>query len=782
MKKLTACRWLYALFLLGVLIVFGVQLRQGGWLQTELQALLPESHWSAVQQQADRHQETQLNRQFIALVGHSEAQSAFQLTTELGEKCQKSGHFSVVNWRIEPNLPTLRQQLQQLRVATLPETVRAELLNQPNRYFQAYAEQLANPFQQQNLLPLNQDWLGFGRFALSAAQGLSSLKWHSENGMLYQESDAPNEKMTWVAIHAELAQADLISPSLALLNLVEESKQQIQAQHGKLLATGTSLFAAHAKQQAEAESVLMSSLGVGFTLLLLLGVFRSLRVLWLFLPIAVGMLCGVTATVLGFGHIHILTLVIGTSLIGVLIDFPLHWLSGALSNPNWQPQQAMNRLRFSFLISLLVTLLGYLLLGFTPLTVLKQTALFSAVALVTAMLATVLFLPMLFQRHKQAQVLNVGAYCVRPFKTLLTFIGWNKHCDGVAPTFSRWSALGYVILGIFTISGLARTHWQDDIRHWVALPENLLADAQQISRITQTALGSQYFLVIAENDDNLLNKEQNLIQQLLLLQQQGKIHSFQALSQWIISPQQQKAFTQQLARQIQPEDYAVLSEIGIEPAHIQQAIEAFAQEKPISLKSALQTELGQAWRSLYLGELAPGQVASVVKISGLQNIVEMTPLANGVDIFWQDKRAYLNQAFEQSRNQAAWLKVVSFGLAGLLLGYFFGLRHTARMLLVPFGAILATMALFGWLGLPISLFAMFGLLLVSAIGIDYTAYMQTAEEPLAAKRIAVLLAAATTLISFLLLSLSHTPAVASFGLSVSLGVVLSVIFTFRLFK
>ncbi|TRC50052.1 hypothetical protein FEA42_00045, partial [Mannheimia haemolytica] len=79
----------------------------------------------------DRHQEAQLNRQFIALVGHSEAQSAFQLTAELGEKWQKSGHFSVVNWRVEPNLPTLRQQLQQLRVATLPETVRAELLSQP---------------------------------------------------------------------------------------------------------------------------------------------------------------------------------------------------------------------------------------------------------------------------------------------------------------------------------------------------------------------------------------------------------------------------------------------------------------------------------------------------------------------------------------------------------------------------------------------------------------------------------------------------------------------------
>ena len=93
-----------------------------------------------------------------------------------------------------------------------------------------------------------------------------------------------------------------------------------------------------------------------------------------------------------------------------------------------------------------------------------------------------------------------------------------------------------------------------------------------------------------------------------------------------------------------------------------------------------------------------------------------------------------------------------------------------------------TVAAFGWLAMPISLFTMFGLLLVSAIGIDYTAYMQTAPEPLHSKRVAILLAASTTLISFLLLSLSSTPAVASFGISVSIGILFSVLSTFKLLR
>ena len=145
----------------------------------------------------------------------------------------------------------------------------------------------------------------------------------------------------------------------------------------------------------------------------------------------------------------------------------------------------------------------------------------------------------------------------------------------------------------------------------------------------------------------------------------------------------------------------------------------------------------------------------------------------------QDKRTHLNQAFQQTRDQAAWLKVLSFFLAGLLLWRLFGIKSAVKILSIPLMAIIATIAVFGWLNISIGLFTMFGLLLVSAIGIDYTAYMHSAKESLRNKRFAVLLAAITTIISFLLLGLSSTPAVAAFGLSVSIGVAINVLITFK---
>jgi len=756
MKKTTALSCLYALFLIATLVTFGYLVKKGDWLQTDLRALLPqEQGWTDLQIQADQHQEALLNQQVIVLIGHQDPQTAFQLNENIAQQWQQSGLFTQVNDKMQPNLTTLREEIKQLRFATLPQGIRQQLLNNPQAYFQHYAEQITNPFAQTNLLSLEQDWLGFGRFVLPQAQSQSQVQWNAENGMLY----IVEKEKTWVLLRGVLAQGSLINPSLKLTALLTENRKQVNADGGQMLATGAALFAAQAKMKAERESTLMSLLGVSLTLLLLLTTFRTLRVLWLFLPIVAVMLSGVTATVLAFGQIHILTIVIGTSLIGVLIDFPLHWLSSSLSNLQWNGVQAMKKLRFTFLISLFVTLLGYGLLGFTALPVLKQTALFSAIALITAMLATLLFLPLRFRRY-QAKPLTS-----RP-KVRSFFDAFLQRKIGPLPL---------ALLLLFIVGGLYQSKWQDDIREWVSMPQSMLNEAKQIGDLTEIDLGNRYFLVIADNDDELLAKEDALTQKLV----EQKI-PYRALSQWIMSPTQQTQFLQALNTNLKPQDYAILEDIGVPPERIQTALTDLAHASPLSLSTALQTQIGQAWQTLYLGNMN-GKVAGVVQVSG-STVESLAHFANQQDIFWQDKRAHLNQAFQATRDQAAWLKVLSFLFAGILLWRFFGAQNTLKMLLPPLCAIVTTVAVFGWFGWPISLFTMFGLLLVSAIGIDYTAYMQTANEPLYGKYIAVLLAATTTLISFVLLGLSSTPAVASFGLSVSIGVLLSVIMTFKMLR
>ena len=571
------------------------------------------------------------------------------------------------------------------------------------------------------------------------------------------------DNMTWVLLRAELQQNDFINPSENLTALLTENRQYLTQSGAQFKITGSALFAADAKQKAEKESTLMSVLGVSLTLLLLLIVFRTPRILWLFLPILIGMLSGVVATVWGFGQIHILTLVIGTSLVGVLIDFPLHWLAGSLFDRKWLPLLAMQKLRFTFFISLLVTLLGYGLLAFTHLPILQQTALFSAVSLITALLATQLFLPYLFYRYQPTTLLPERKTFNLIQKGLNTFA--NKR-------FNKGTLL---IISLLVLGGGIKSSWHDDIRQWVSMPQSMLNEAKTIGELTGVDLGSQYFLLTAENEALLLEKDAKLSKQLA----QRNI-TFKSLSQWISPLAEQKQLAEYL-QHISADDYAVLNDIGVPNEKIQQNLTALSQGKPLTLSEALNTQLGQAWKMLYLGELAPNQVASIIKISQADSAT-MQALANNRDIFWQDKRAYLNQAFKEAKEQAAWLKIISFVIAGLLLWKVFETKTSIRILFIPCISILGTIAIFGWIGLPIGLFSMFGLLLVSAIGIDYAVYMKTVHEEPSHKRITLTLAACTTLISFLLLAISSTPAVATFGISVSIGVIISLLTTLKLMR
>lgn len=753
-KLLTVYRLIFAGVLCLVVAIFMYHLQTGKWLQTDLHTLLPDSqHYTKIQLEADKHQEQQFNQQVIALVGHSQSEAAFTLAEKVAEQWQQSGLFQTLSVKNQPNLTELQQQIELLKLATLPISTRNQIIQQPERYFQQYAEQIINPFSHQNLLPLEQDWLGFGRFVLSQSQQQSQIQWHAETGMLY----AVQQGKTWVLLTGKIVDSDLIKPQQNLTALLKQNAQFIQEQQGQWLSTGAVIFADYSQQQAKYESTIMGGLGISLTLLLLLLVFRSLRILWLFLPISVGMVAGITATISCFGQIHILTLVIGTSLVGVLIDFPLHWLTSSLFLRRWNGNQAMAKLRLTFFVSLLVTLLGYALLGFTALPILKQTALFSGMALIFAVLTTFLYLPLFFRHYQSGKSL---------FLRRILQINFHVKIN------SLLNKILFVVSTGFIVVGLQKSYWQDDIRQWVAMPTELIEQAQKIRQITGIDLSNQYLLITAENNEQLLQKDQILTEKLQRFAQENNLIKFQSLSQWIMSKKQQAEFIQQL-KNIPAESYSVFDEIGIPKDMIRHSLKKLEKQPIVSLEQALNTELGKVWKNLYLGELDRGKVASIIKVSGLNNPKILEQIVNNRDIYWQDKPAHLNQLFEQTRNQAAWLKLLSFGLAALLLWRMFGISQTLKMLSIPLISVVCTVAILGWLNITISLFAMFGLLLVSVIGIDYIAYMQTAKEPLSIKRFTISLAALTTLISFALLGLSSTPAVASFGLSVSLGVLIS---------
>ena len=734
--------------LLAILAAFFLASRAPFW-QSDMEALLPpDAALPLAEQRLLQARETAQNRQLLLLVG---AARPLPLAERLRDDWLASGLFVSAELQRAPLLETLRDAYRHAAYRVLPPAARQQLRDDPAAYFRDRTEALINPFAVA-VLPPDADWPGFSRYfppTLAAA-------WQPDaDGLLSRELDGKR----WLLLRATLNADSGILGDPRLLALLARSEQEAKALSGETHVAGAAIFAAAGRASGEAESRWMSILGAALTLTLALAVFRRLRVLLIALPMACGLLGGLAATVALCGNAHLLTLVIGSSLIGLLLDFPLHWL-GKSTLPGWQPYAALAALRRPFFISLLITLAGYAFLLATPLPILRQTAVFALVALPLAWLTTLWTLPPLFRHYLPRANPHFAAGAV-----------------DVGRSLQRLRQRRLLVPAAFIVALLLwHSDWQDDIRQWISLPPHWLQQAQAAAQIGGVEPAAQQFLIHAPDDDTLLQRDAALAARLENAKAGGALQDYSAISQWVWRHDEQQAMTVSLrALASRPEAWQALTDAGVAPDTIAAALRAVAAPPVQTVAVQLANPLAARWQGLYVGRQdADGAVYSSVALYGVRDSAALAALADGDGIRYLDRRARLNALFATTRSEALWLKLASYLVAFIILrAAAFSPRDSLKILAVPLAAAVLTVAVFSALGLPLSLFAAFGLLLTSALGVDYAVYAQSVGSPATTRFCGMLLAALTTVMSFGILAFSSTPAVAAFGLCVALGIAFS---------
>ncbi|MFZ4965757.1 MMPL family transporter [Pseudomonas sp. Mn2068] len=747
---------LFLILLLAVLALAGWQWRHGAPLSANLMELVPGSSPDALDLKAEQRMQEPLNREMLVLVGQADRQKAIAMARQLGEQWQASGLFEKVQWDLQADLPALRQQLLNGRLAMLAAKDRRQLIDDPAAFIQQRLQALYDPFTGFSLVPSQDDWLGLtGRIQNSQPQR-GAVQLDIGSGALVADADGKS----WVLLRARTTgnAFDMKLP-LQVAELLRQSRQEASRADVQLLAASGLLYAANGQQQATRE---ITWVGGGATLgilLLLLLAFRRLRVLLAFVPVLVGMLFGAVACVALFGHMHVMTLVLGSSLIGVAVDYPLHYLSKSWSLKPWHSWPALRITLPGLTLSLATSCIGYLALAWTPFPALTQIAVFSAAGLLGAYLSAVCLLPALLK----------GAD-LRPTQWPL------RICEGLLALREQLlkklgSPLLLVLLLLFCGAGLWQLNSKNDIRQWVGAPPQLQAEAQAIARITGYQPTSQFFLVRAADQQQLLERSAALGKRLEQLVSLEKLQGYLSLNQLVSLPSEQQRLRDSL-RQL-PGYWQPLLDLGVPLAALQGELSQL-QALPIQdIDSALVGPLAEPWRALWLGPNADG-VAGMVSLQGLNNAdllrVQAMDLP-GVQLV--DRLGDLNKVFAATQISAAELKLASCVLIVLLLILPFGLGGALRIVALPLLAALCSLASLGWLGQPLTLFSLFGLLLVTAISVDYAILMREQIGGAAVSLLGTLLAALTTWLSFGLLAISSTPAVSNFGLSVSLGLAFS---------
>ena len=754
-------RWLprgFLILLLAVLAVAGWQWRQGAPLSANLMALVPGDAPDALQLRAEQRMQEPLNREMLVLVGSAVRQQAINMAQQLGEQWQASGLFEQVQWNLQADLPALREQLLRGRLAMLSAADREQLIVHPDAFIEQRVQALFDPFTGFSLVPSQDDWLGLtGRIQNSQPQR-GAVQLDIGSGALMAHADGKQ----WVLLRARTQgnAFDLTLP-MQVAALLEQSRAQAATQQVELLAASGLLYAASGQQQASREITWVGGGATVGILLLLLLAFRRWRVLLAFVPVLVGMLFGAVACVAFFGSMHVMTLVLGSSLIGVAVDYPLHYLSKSWSLKPWRSWPALRLTLPGLSLSLATSCIGYLALAFTPFPALTQIAIFSAAGLVGAYLSAVCLLPALLNGVvlRPAQwPLNVAQCLLNARQALLKKV----------PT----PALLALLL-MFCAAGLWQLNSKNDIRQWVSAPPQLMTQAQAIARITGYQPTSQFFLVRADSEQQLLERQAALSERLDALIGKGTLQGYLALNQLVSPPREQQRLRAALSAL--PRHWQPLLALGVPLPALQNELAQLQALPEQRIDDALNGPLAEPWRLLWLGRDADG-VAAMVSLQGLNDASLLREQARdlpGVELV--DRLGDLNSVFAATQISAAELKLLSCALIVLLLIAPFGLGGAVRIVALPLLAALCSLASLGWLGQPLTLFSLFGLLLVTAISVDYAILMREHIGGAAVSLLGTLLAALTTWLSFGLLAVSSTPAVSNFGLSVSLGLAFSFI-------
>jgi predicted exporter len=736
----------------------------GSPLSSSLLELMPGPAGRAdpLRAQASARLREPLARQLVVLVGAAQADRAVSLAQDLAQRWLRTDVFSHVQVDATADFDALRAQLSAQRLALLPAADRHLLMHDPRAFGARRARELVDPFASNGLVPAQEDLFGLARHAQAAlAQPAGALRLDPASGVLMARGDEhAHGSMTWVLLVAQ-SRTDAFDAAAAdrIAGLVAWSRAVVHDQGGELLVSGGPLYAAATRERAMREARWMSmGAGAGGVLILLLAL-RRVRALLAVMPLAAGLLCGYTACVAVFGSIHVITLAIGASLLGVALDFPLHLMAKSYGDARWRVRSALHALRPSLRLSLILTLLGYFALLAAPFPALRQTAVFSAAGLLGAYACTVLELPRWLRCWRP-----------RPWPALASAATAASAYTGRAAVRRHLPWL-LAAAAVACAGGLARLHAQDDVRAWAGIPDALVHDASRIGAMTGGQPSSQYFLVRGADDDEVLRSMQALQARLDERVRSGALDGYRSPGGVIASAAEQRELRARLADAgwrsalIEP-----LAAAGL-PVDAQEAeLARLAALPAVDPAEVLAGRARQRWRGLWLRPRADG-AAGVVALQGVRDADAAQSAGNGLDgVQYVDEAGDMNALFAATRLHAAELKAASLVAAAGLLWWLLGWAAAWRIVTAPVIATAGALATLGYLGMPLTLFGVFGLLLASALALDYAIFVHQRPGGAAASVAGTWLAGATTLTSFGLLACSGTPALADFGRAVTLGV------------
>ena len=747
--------WIWATLLAGLAAFGGIRLASGRAVETDLLAMLPETEQNPVAEDAIKSLTRTTSERVILLVRGGDEKAGKDAALLLAKGLTEADAFADVQSVLPPMDPSAVGRFY------APYRFRMAPMELPAQTPAALADHLLARLATPGFTGLSPalDPLGSLGGFLSRLP-FSSMRLEVRDDLLAIPSPEGLHILVSAGLKGSAFDPEVQDRTLAALKAAE-ARTRAAYPSVSILRTGVVLYAADARKSAEREMNLISLLSMLAIFALYVAVFRSLRHFLLGLAcVGAGLIAAVAVCLLVFGKLHLLTLVCGSSVLGVSVDYSVLYFAHHLgAGKRWEPRQALARLMPALLLGLGTTMLGYAALLAAPFPGLRQIAVFSVVGLAGAFLTVVWVLPDWLSAPMARRPVLMGQ-CRR----LLTAArGWSNH------RLLPWLAVTALVILAF---GAALGRVDDDVRGLILPSKALLKDEAKIQELTGLSNAGAFFLVEGNSEGEVLAREESLTAR---LRAEG-MTAVQALSSFVPSPGRQEA---NLAanRAAAPLLQEAMVKAGFRP-EVAAGLRADLDAPPLTVDRLFETTFSAPFRMLWLGRTRRG-VASVVYPTGSPDGAALRRAAAGLPgVALVDKPQSVSALLGHFRRLAGWALAGAVLLVGLVLAATYGARSGLRMLAPSVAGMLAALAAGALLGVPVTLFTVMALILVLGFGVDYTVFLKAGDAAGPSALLGVGLASYGTLISYGALALSHTPSLRGFGLTLALGVLVSTLLSF----
>ncbi|MBR5933379.1 MAG: MMPL family transporter [Treponema sp.] len=562
---------------------------------------------------------------------------------------------------------------------------------------------------------------------------------------------------------------------------ITQLNEEIKKDNGEteILVSGVPFHSYESSSSAQKEISIIATVSIVMIVLLCIYIFRNVvPVVFSVGAICISSLCAFCTVLVVFKEIHILTFVFGTTLIGTCLDYSIHYfVRWKADNGFTNGEEIRKHLLKGLTLSLVSTLISYILLLFTPFTLLKQISVFCAAGILSSYLSVIGFYPFMKIPKEKKEI--------KMIKILENFsYKFNEKL--------KIKILSGIILLIVVLLFVFRNNIRIDnnLKTMYSMKGELLENEQEVNKVLNSGSNGSYFIVKGTDAEDVLEKEERLCKKL------DQINArYNCVSKYIPSVKKQKKSYESIEK-IMPyakEQYELISYEGIaaeqKGEHLLEKYRAAKEDyvvidgwNVITDNENSKTDgdipdfIKKAAGNFWLGKTGESFYTCVMPLHF--NDKAMLKEISEIDdsFYYVDKTVEIGNELNKLTKVILILLCAAFVIMTVILKFFYKIKDTLKIMSIPLITAGACIAAMGFCKIPLGFFSVTGIVLVFGLSIDYIIY--SVENISAENFLAVVLSVVTSFLSFGLLALSSFAPVFMFGFTVSVGLLVAAISTF----